>query len=372
MDEFYAHLTREGFHPWMDKYELKGGQNWDFELKKALKRSDIIVVFLSNNSVDKRGYCQREIKIALTKAQEKLMGDIFIIPVALDADLRTPDELEDIHVIKTDRVDGFTELSRSIAAQLNELGEHQTKIEETTGLRWSVESVSENWDGLPGFDLRYDILRLSSVDFPEVSRVTEIMRGDAVSQLLAERRIKFEQSPDHFNFGQDRFARQNSCEVSCQAPIVTERVMSIVQEISSWWAGAAHPNHGFSTMNFILDPLVKLDRIQDIFDDDDNAFSAVQKLVRRKLLEAEYEGEKILEERSVVEGTSDWENFDDFAFTPDGLMILFGPYAVGPYAAGSHVAVVPYEEIAGLLKREIAAALGIDYLARKAREVAGR
>jgi len=225
IDEFYQHLKAGGFNPWMDKYEIRGGQNWDFEIKKALKRAAIIVVFLSNVSVSKRGYCQREIKIALDKAQEKLLGDIYIVPVALDPDLVIPDQLEDVHVIKSEKVDAFSELSRSISSQLEELGEHQSKVEETTGLRWSVETLSEQWDGLPGFEFKYDILRITSTEFPEVSKITEIMRGDAAAQLLTERRVKFEQSPEFHNFGQDRFRRQNATEVSCRTPIITERVL---------------------------------------------------------------------------------------------------------------------------------------------------
>lgn len=365
VDEFYQRLKAEGFNPWMDKYEIRGGQNWDFEIKKALKRAAIIVVFLSDNSVTKRGYCQREIKIALDKAQEKLLGDIYIVPVALDPDLIIPDQLEDVHVIKSDKVDAFSELSRSISGQLEELGEHQSKVEETTGLRWGVETLSEQWDGLPGFEFKYDILRLTSSEFPEISKISDIMRGEAAAQLLAERRIKFEQSPEFHNFGQDRFRRQNATEVSCRAPIITERVLSIVQEIYSWGAGAAHPNHGFATMNFIIDPLIRFDRIEEIFEDEENAFSVVQMRVRKLLAEIEDEGQRLLEDKWMLEGTSEWDHFQKYAFTDEGLLILFGPYEVGPYAVGSHSVVVPYGEIAKLMKSEIAAALGLEYLARQ-------
>lgn len=364
VDEFYQFLKTEGFNPWMDKYEIRGGQNWDFEIKKALKRAAVIVVFLSNNSITKRGYCQREIKIALDKAQEKLLEDIYIVPLALDPDLIIPAQLEDVHVIKSDKVDAFAELSRSIAGQLQELGEHQSKVEETTGLRWTVETLAEQWDGLPGFEFKYDILRLTSTEFPEVSRISDIMRGDAAAQLLSERRIKFEQSPEFHNFGQDRFRRQNATEVSCRAPVITERVLSIVQEIYSWGAGAAHPNHGFATMNFIIDPLIRFDRIEEIFADDENAFSVIQKRVRQLLAAIEHEGERLLDEKWLMEGASEWDQFQNYAFTPEGLLILFGSYEVGPYAHGSHSVVVPYAEVAKLMKPEIAAALGLEYLAR--------
>jgi hypothetical protein len=364
VDAFYDYLKTEGFNPWMDKYEIRGGQNWDFEIKKALKRAEIIVVFLSNSSINKRGYFQREVKIALEKAQEKLLSDIYIIPIALDPNLVIPEQIEDVHVILSERVDAFSELSRSIIGQLEELGEYQAKVEQSTGLRWSVETVVDQWDGLPGFEFKYDILKLTSSELPEVSKITDIMRGNAAAQLLAERRAKLDQLPELFNFGQNRFRRQNAMEVSCQDPIIMQRFLSIVQEIYSWGAGAAHPNHGFCTMNFIIDPLILLNRIEEIFNFEERALELIRSQVRKNLSAITYEGQPLLDEKWLMEGTEKWEDFENYAFNPEGMLILFEPYQVGPYAQGSHSVVVPYAEIAKLLKPEVAAALGIEHLAR--------
>jgi TIR domain len=58
---FFDGLRNKGYNVWMD-HLLKGGQNWDFEIKRALNKAAIIVVFLSATSIVKRGYVQREIK----------------------------------------------------------------------------------------------------------------------------------------------------------------------------------------------------------------------------------------------------------------------------------------------------------------------
>jgi hypothetical protein len=39
---------------------------------------------VSKNSVDRRGYIQKELRLALEKYREKLVDDIFLIPVMLD------------------------------------------------------------------------------------------------------------------------------------------------------------------------------------------------------------------------------------------------------------------------------------------------
>ncbi|WP_277982275.1 toll/interleukin-1 receptor domain-containing protein [Sphingomonas faeni] len=81
---YYAFLADRGLNVWIDHKKLLGGQQWDYELRKALDRAAIIIMFVSDNSVNRRGYVQREIRLALTKIEEKLISDIYIIPVLLD------------------------------------------------------------------------------------------------------------------------------------------------------------------------------------------------------------------------------------------------------------------------------------------------
>jgi hypothetical protein len=55
----------DGFEPWLDEEDLLPGQEWAREIPRALQTSDFILIFLSQNSVAKRGYVQREMKLAL-------------------------------------------------------------------------------------------------------------------------------------------------------------------------------------------------------------------------------------------------------------------------------------------------------------------
>ena len=80
----YHYLLDQGIDAWLDEEKLLPGQDWNLEISKALDSSDIIVVCLSKSSVDKEGYVQREIKVALDKALEKPDGTIFIIPARLE------------------------------------------------------------------------------------------------------------------------------------------------------------------------------------------------------------------------------------------------------------------------------------------------
>ena len=83
--ELYHRLKAESawLEPWLDEEELLPGQTWRDEIEKAVEQSHIILVCLSPVSIDKEGYVQREIKVALTYADYMPESRIFIIPLKL-------------------------------------------------------------------------------------------------------------------------------------------------------------------------------------------------------------------------------------------------------------------------------------------------
>lgn len=363
IDEYYQHLTSKGLTVWMDKYQIKGGQNWDFETRKALKKADIVVVFLSENSINHRGYVQREIKLALKQYEIKLIDDIYIIPIALDADSQIPEQLEDIHVIKAAEVDSFVELTDAISSQFDEMDVVHQAVSEQTGIKWHKEKLEEVWEGLPGYEFSAEIVRFSSNQNADLSKITDILRGWVTQQLLNERHEKFDQTPLVFNFGQEKYRRQNSWEAYCGDPIIVNKVLSLIYTV--WWygAGAAHPNSGFHAFNFITDPLLQIGGLDSVFVSEKcmDALAVIQDSVREQAMSEEERSEMVLRE-TLISGTEDWECFENYGFTPEGLMILIPPYQIAPYAAGSFHALIDYKVIKPLMKPEYIDALGIQYI----------
>jgi len=82
--DLYRKLKKLGAAPWLDSEEILPGQEWNFEINKALDESDAILLCLSKRSVGKEGYVQREIRIALDRALEMPEGRVFLIPVRLE------------------------------------------------------------------------------------------------------------------------------------------------------------------------------------------------------------------------------------------------------------------------------------------------
>lgn len=83
--ELYQKLAAEPWiQPWMDTEDLLPGQDFDLEIYKTLRDSDAILICLSQISVTKSGYLNKEIRRALDAADEKPEGAIYIIPVKFD------------------------------------------------------------------------------------------------------------------------------------------------------------------------------------------------------------------------------------------------------------------------------------------------
>jgi hypothetical protein len=80
----YRRLRDDNVEPWLDEEEILPGQDWDREIRKAIRACDVVLVCLSKNSVSKVGYIQKEIKDVLDVADEQPDGTIFLIPVRLE------------------------------------------------------------------------------------------------------------------------------------------------------------------------------------------------------------------------------------------------------------------------------------------------
>jgi formylglycine-generating enzyme required for sulfatase activity len=116
--EVYQRLrTIDGFEPWLDEEDLLPGQDWTREIPQALQTSDFILIFFSSLSVAKRGYVQREMKLALDALQELPEGTIHTIPVRLD-DCDVPESFRHYHYANLFDPNGFDRIVRAIRAEL--------------------------------------------------------------------------------------------------------------------------------------------------------------------------------------------------------------------------------------------------------------
>ena len=118
--QVYDRLRDDGVVPWLDEKNILPGQDWDAEIRKAVRNSHAILVCLSSKSVNKEGYLQREIRFALDVADEKPDGTIFIIPVKLD-DCEIPDRLQKLQFVKYTNENGYEMIIRALRERARKL-----------------------------------------------------------------------------------------------------------------------------------------------------------------------------------------------------------------------------------------------------------
>jgi formylglycine-generating enzyme required for sulfatase activity len=127
----YRRLRALGFELWMDKITLIPGQRWQQEIPRALRTSDFVLIFFLKNSVGKRGYVQREFKLALDTLQEVPDDVIHTIPVRLDnCDL--PEQFGFLQWCDLFERGGFQRLVRAIRAGVSQRPEPAVRLAEST------------------------------------------------------------------------------------------------------------------------------------------------------------------------------------------------------------------------------------------------
>lgn len=109
----YSRLKKDGMEVWLDTEKLLPGQDWEYEIRKAILKSDIVIICLSRAFNKQHGYRHKELKIALEKAALLPDGEIFIIPARLEkCDL--PNSLSHLHRVDLFEADGYKKLMRAL------------------------------------------------------------------------------------------------------------------------------------------------------------------------------------------------------------------------------------------------------------------
>ena len=144
--KLYQALSKETWiSPWLDEEELLPGMDWNHEIEEALHRADIFIACLSQESVAKEGYVQREFKRALSYAEEKPEGTIYVIPLRLD-DCTPPRKLNKYQWVDYFESNAQEKLLKSLkirAETLGVLGKIVSKKSENSSFGGMFPHISE-------------------------------------------------------------------------------------------------------------------------------------------------------------------------------------------------------------------------------------
>lgn len=352
----YERLEQEGFDPWIDRRCLLPGQNWEFEIDRAMREAHVVILLMSPRSVSKRGFVQREANEAIERLRYKLPDDIYVVPLVLDPCIVPPQIAGRLQYIDLNEEGAW----RQVVAALRRAAEQQS-IEFTEGISQGPfqvfsEALKETWEGMPGHDVEVEFPRFESATMPDqATELSTYFRGRAVRELVDARQGPWDQDAEFWSaWGNDVkpvVIIQEGFGITYASPTI----VSLTYDIVTYSTGAAHHNSHFKTFNFFLAPRVGLIQLEDLFEDPMAAGQAISDSCLRILSQeywdrvGEMPDEDALRWMSAGAGPK-LEAFQNFTLGPDGVTLLFGPYEVAPYALGRWAATVPFLELIDFLR----------------------
>ncbi len=165
--DLYQRLRSHGFDPWLDEEKILPGQNWQREIRKAVRDADAVIVFLSHNSITKDGYVQKEVRFALDVADEKPEGAIYLIPARLD-DCEVPERLSDWQWVDLHREGGFDRLLRSLNHRAGKSDRVRSSRPGTTGTPDRAEVLKPIFSLLSPDSRRIPVYKAGRLKFVKV------------------------------------------------------------------------------------------------------------------------------------------------------------------------------------------------------------
>ena len=175
----FKRLKADGFDPWLDEENLEAGQEWEKEIPKAVRNCDVVIVCLSNGSVNKRGYVQKEIKFALDVAEEQPEGSIFLIPARLE-ECDAPETLGRWHRVNLFEAHGYARLLRALKHSASRIGITVGPSISGEGIFGGVEQiVTVLFAGIRGY-----VALAESMPPPQLARILNNLYSEMLSVII--------------------------------------------------------------------------------------------------------------------------------------------------------------------------------------------
>ncbi|MBN2089923.1 TIR domain-containing protein, partial [candidate division KSB1 bacterium] len=112
-EQLYNDLKKKDFNPWMDRMDMMPGKEWQSEINTALKKADIVLLCFSKFSVSKRGFLQKEFKLALDSFEERQEDTKYLIPVLFE-ETELPERIRKFQAVNLTEKDGFKKLLKTL------------------------------------------------------------------------------------------------------------------------------------------------------------------------------------------------------------------------------------------------------------------
>lgn len=346
--EIVARLSKDGFAPWYDQHILPG-QQWEAEIAANQKNSDIVLIILSHNSVNKRGLVQREAVHAIKKLDDLLPNDIYVIPVRID-DCTPPERIsERIQYIDWKREDAWLRINSSLRSAASARGIAIGEELEVGSFRIRNNEVHEITSGPHAYQHSVEYPEFFSTRSPKAAaQLTSYFAAKAAQEIVDQRSIRWRTQFDSSYDTEGSSFNRRFYRVTHASPWV----VSVIETVQNYSIGAVHGNSYFEAHNFYIDDdLIFKFTIPEVIHHEENPLALISQLAIKKLQEEHWHkleeeaDEETLEHWFRPGAGEDWEHFKNFTVDEKGITFYFAPYEVHAYVFGAWVINISFFEL---------------------------
>lgn len=206
-----------------------------------------------------------------------------------------------------------------------------------------------------------------NIEYPFVAIASDPVRAaDAnalITSYIEDRIARFHEHAQDISPALREGAVGSDLTLRYRVLLASPTILSLRFDSSEYIAGAAHPNNETRILNCDIKRHLLLGTV-DLFASSTEALLALSESARRILKERFHDdGEEYIQTHVLPGSAPTHENFREVGLTPEGLLIIFNPYQVAPYARGTVEVFLPFFSASGgtttkeLLDPRIASAL---------------
>lgn len=203
--EIYKKLSvYEWIEPWIGAEELLGGDDWRLTIEQTIEEANVVLVCLSNISITKEGYVQREIHYALDISMEKPAGTTYLLPILLEK-CEIPRSLKDFKNFYVPNKNEFSEMIDLLQKRLEQINSYESPY--NVGKR-QISLTTQLNRPLKIF------LSYSHTDLKDVQKLYERLKKDGMDVWFDRKIVKKDQS---LRFEVQKAISESDVMIVCQS-----------------------------------------------------------------------------------------------------------------------------------------------------------
>ena len=338
-------LKLNHFSPWLDKECLMPGQNWDFEINKELRKADFIILLISKTSIKKRGYIQKEYKLALKFYEEKLEDDIYLLPLKID-NCEVPFGFEKFQWHELNGSYDFYKILDSLNYQRKKIELDNNQIyNPETDFEYQEKKIIKEIGLNPKKNIEIHYPQFSNTINEDLLLINSSIENKVLS-IYSNFISPFPRSlTDTEEHNDEYIERDYELIIKYNFEVITEEIICLTI-FTSIYTGGAHGNYWTLGLNYRLNPFMNIS-LKDIFKENDESLKSLTRLIKNeiKVYANDKLGIKNVSDFYLNPLKNNWDEIGNITISKEGLIFIFHIYQITAYALGEHKILLKYKDL---------------------------